>query len=127
MNPTLREVILKLVPTDGSTIGNSRLRAAVIQVLGREVDEAEYAAGRDELVNDGLLVKGQGRGGSVRRSEAAVKDSPTPGSVTYLFGAAGPPAGQEAGSAPRKPSGNTSKAASRGRVKTGQWREVFAT
>jgi len=111
MNPTLREVILKLVPTDGSTIGNSRLRAAVIQVLGREVDEAEYAAGRDELVNDGLLVKGQGRGGSVRRSEAAVKDSPTPGSVTYLFGAAGPPAGQEAGSAPRKPRAAKSGAA----------------
>lgn len=55
---------LSLVPADGSSIGNGALRAA----LGW--DEATYAGIRDGLVAAGLLEKGRGRGGSVRRTSA---------------------------------------------------------
>ena len=53
--------LLEQVPADGGTIGNGSLRAA----LGW--DEARYETTRDALVAQGILVKGRGRGGSVRR------------------------------------------------------------
>ena len=53
--------LLALVPLDGSTIGNTSLR----EKLGW--DEDAYATVRDALVDLGLLEKGKGRGGAVRR------------------------------------------------------------
>ena len=63
----IRKAILKEVPRDGSTIGNIRLRELVAERLDAKVIEDDYFAARDELVDAGKLVKGQGRGGSVRR------------------------------------------------------------
>lgn len=62
--------LLNRVPTDGSTIGNGALR----DILGW--DETRYAAAKDALVAQGLLLKGQGRGGTLRRASAA--SSPPP-------------------------------------------------
>lgn len=55
------EQLLGLVPEDG-TVGNGR----VLQLLGWDADR--YFEVRDRLVEKGLLNKGQGRGGSVRRA-----------------------------------------------------------
>ncbi|MFA6286977.1 MAG: site-specific DNA-methyltransferase [Opitutaceae bacterium] len=60
-----QSALLALVPADGSTVGNTSLR----EQLGW--DGATYAAVRDELVAAGLLEKGKGRGGSVKRISAA--------------------------------------------------------
>jgi adenine-specific DNA-methyltransferase len=57
--------LLALVPLDGSTIGNTSLR----EKLGW--DEDAYATVRDALVALGLLEKGKGRGGAVRRKIAS--------------------------------------------------------
>jgi type I restriction system adenine methylase HsdM len=62
----LQDLLVTLVPADGSTVGNGSLRASLADNLGRPVDEAEYLAARDALVDAGKLIKGQGRGGSVR-------------------------------------------------------------
>ena len=62
--PTDLEVLLTHIRTDGSTIGNGALREAV------GWDEARYTAARDALIAKGTLVKGQGRGGTVRRASA---------------------------------------------------------
>ena len=62
----LEAELLSLVPADGSTIGNGSLRGFLADKLGRPVEEAEYLAARDALVDAGTLIKGQGRGGSVR-------------------------------------------------------------
>lgn len=53
--------LLRLVPVDGSSIGNGRLR--------RELDwrEGKYWKNRDSLVEKGYLALGFGRGGSVYR------------------------------------------------------------
>lgn len=67
----LRHVLLKLVPPDGTTIGNGRLRDAIGEKLGREIDEDAYEAARDALVEEGVLLKGQGRGGAVRLATRA--------------------------------------------------------
>jgi len=58
------DVLLTHVPTDGSTIGNQRLREA----LGWK--ETRYTRVRDDLVEQGALEKGRGRGGTVRRHTA---------------------------------------------------------
>lgn len=64
-----QSALVALVPADGSTIGNASLR----ERLGW--DEATYAAVRDALVAAGVLEKGRGRGGSVRRaSQVAPQD-----------------------------------------------------
>ena len=70
------DALLEHIPADGSSKGNQRVREA----LGW--DEDRYLAARDALVAAGVLVKGQGRGGSVRRAGAvappAVADEATP-------------------------------------------------
>lgn len=63
---TLRDLILELVPADGSTIGNQALITELRNHLP-ELDEAEYHEAKDALVAEGLLAKGRGRGGSVSR------------------------------------------------------------
>ena len=55
------------VPAEGTPIGNQRLR----EVLGW--DENRYASVRDALVNQGVITKGRGRGGSVRLVLGATK------------------------------------------------------
>jgi len=62
----IRAAILKLVPKDGSAIGNKSLREQVEARLSAKVSEPDYFEGRDALVAAGKLQKGQGRGGSVR-------------------------------------------------------------
>ncbi|WP_409993333.1 hypothetical protein [Plasticicumulans sp.] len=75
-SPTLplQQALLALVPADGSSIGNTALRKA----LG--VPEADYWAAQAALVADGTLLKGAGRGGSVRR--APVEAQPAAVTVT---------------------------------------------
>jgi len=66
----IRDLILSVVPEDGSTIGNVSLFREVQQALeadGREYDEAAVNAVRERLIAEGLLGKGRGRGGSVYR------------------------------------------------------------
>ena len=54
--------LLDGVPDDGTSIGNKRLRD---EVLKWEIDL--YLAVRDRLIDDGSLIVGRGKGGSVRR------------------------------------------------------------
>jgi len=65
---TLRDLILDLVPADGSTIGNQALIAELRKHLP-DLDEAEYHAAKEALVAEGLLAKGRGRGGAVFRAD----------------------------------------------------------
>lgn len=69
----LRQHILDHVPTDGSRIGNASLFHAVeqaIQANGQTLDEDAFSAAREQLIADGVLAKGRGRGGSVYRTQA---------------------------------------------------------
>lgn len=102
---------LDLVPTDGSAIGNLKLRQTLGEKHRREVDEATYAAARDALVEAGLLVKGQGRGGSVRR----IASAPTPPPLSVSRGHPG-------AAAPRKATAKRATAA----VATGSRAEVLS-
>ncbi|HMW28828.1 MAG TPA: DNA methyltransferase [Plasticicumulans sp.] len=70
--PPLQQALLALVPADGSSIGNTALRKA----LG--VPEADYWAAQAALVADGTLLKGAGRGGSVRRAQIEAQPAVVP-------------------------------------------------
>lgn len=66
---TLSQALLVAVPANG-TIGNQSLFE---QLRGQfvELTEAQFWAARDVLIEQGVLVKGRGRGGSVLRTQAA--------------------------------------------------------
>ena len=98
--------MLSIVPADGSSIGNTALRRAIESRLTRDgltVDDEVYWQAHASLVGEGVLVKGQGRGGSVRRTQAA-----TDGTIGDLADAADGfalqvQAGPERRTAPPKP------------------------
>jgi adenine-specific DNA-methyltransferase len=68
------QTLLSLVPADSTPIGNIRLRELLSRELGRKVSEEVYAEVRDTLVDRGVLVKGSGRGGSVRRATTVARE-----------------------------------------------------
>ena len=92
MHDSLSDLILSLTPEDGSSIGNSAM-IALLREQVPELEDADYTAARDELINAGLLRRGKGRGGSIFRVMDAYKDdegnaspdfdlSPTDGSAS---------------------------------------------
>lgn len=66
--------VLALVPEDGSSMGNQSLYERLKADLPQVTEEA-YKAARDALVEQGLLAKGRGRGGSVSRAGASGQTS----------------------------------------------------
>ncbi len=66
----LRNLILSLIPEDGSSIGNGAMLARLREDVP-DLSEDGYAAARDALVDDGLLARGRGRGGSLYRADVA--------------------------------------------------------
>lgn len=66
MPDSLSNLILSLTPEDGSTIGNGAMMALLREQVSGLTDD-DYAAARDALVDEGILGRGKGRGGSVYR------------------------------------------------------------
>ncbi len=61
----LHDLILQLLPKDGSSIGNIKLQQQLTEAAAFSFSEEDYWRVRDALIADGVLGKGQGRGGSV--------------------------------------------------------------
>jgi len=66
----LGDLLLEVLPGDDSTIGNQSAREALSRAAERQISEGEYAAVNDRLMGLGLILEGQGRGGSVRLAES---------------------------------------------------------
>ncbi len=64
---TLSQALLAAVPVDGSSIGNQTLLSR-LQDQFAGLGEEQFRAARDELIAQGVLLKGRGRGGSVSRA-----------------------------------------------------------
>ena len=60
----LGDLLLEVLPPDGSTIGNLSAREALSRAAERQISEEEYEAVKDKALALGLGVKGRGRGGS---------------------------------------------------------------
>ncbi|WP_201745002.1 hypothetical protein [Aidingimonas lacisalsi] len=81
MESRIRDIILSIVPNDGSTIGNQSLFKQVreqIEADGGNYQESEINKVRESLITEGVLGKGRGRGGSVyRKNQPNPQHSPT--------------------------------------------------
>jgi adenine-specific DNA-methyltransferase len=64
---SLRDLILRHVPDDGRSIGNTALLEQLAQAADFGFAEEDYWRVRDGLIAEGLLATGRGRGGSVMR------------------------------------------------------------
>lgn len=67
----IRACLLSLVPENGAAVGNTALRRdleARLRAEGLELSEDDYWSAHAALIAEGMLMKGQGRGGSVRRT-----------------------------------------------------------
>jgi adenine-specific DNA-methyltransferase len=65
--PDLQDTLFQLVPEDGSAVGNQSLQEKFLSVA-KGAGAADFEAAREALIAEGKLVKGKGRGGSVRRA-----------------------------------------------------------
>lgn len=66
-----QQAVLDHLPADGSTMGNGALQ----RKLGWETDR--YFSVRNSLADDGLIVRGRGRGGTVRRVDTVAPEAKT--------------------------------------------------
>jgi len=66
MSDSLTDLILSLTPEDGSSIGNGAMLTRLRERMPK-LEDADYAAARDELVEAGVVRRGRGRGGSISR------------------------------------------------------------
>ena len=79
LHPLIAATLLSLVPEDGSTLGNTALRRAIesrLKAEGLSCTEDDYWQVHADLIAQGRLAKGQGRGGSVRRVASAIQATP---------------------------------------------------
>lgn len=66
------DILLRNVPEDGASVGN----IALMRALGWEEDK--YWRVRNRLLDEGILITGEGKGGSVRRAvQPVVPDAPS--------------------------------------------------
>ena len=65
----LSDLLLEVLPPDGSTMGNLSAREALGQAAERQIGEEEYEAVKGKALTLGLVVKGRGRGGSIALAE----------------------------------------------------------
>ena len=61
----LGDLLLEVLPPDGSTIGNLSAREALGRAAERQIGEEEYEAVKDKALALGLVRKGRGRAGSI--------------------------------------------------------------
>ena len=65
----LGDLLLEVLPPDGSTLGNLSTRQALSKAAEREIGEEEYDQIRDKALLLGTIKKGRGRGGSIALGE----------------------------------------------------------
>jgi adenine-specific DNA-methyltransferase len=71
----IEQLLLNLLPADGSTVGNAKLFEqvhAASKATSLRCSEDDFASAREALVEMGLALKGRGRGGSTARATASV-------------------------------------------------------
>jgi type I restriction enzyme M protein len=65
----LANLLLDVLPHDGSTIGNLSAREALARAAERQIGEDEYEAVKEKALALGMIRKGRGRGGAIGLAE----------------------------------------------------------
>lgn len=66
MSDDLSRLLFSLTPEDGSSIGNGAMMALLKERVP-DLSEEAYFEARDALIDEGLIARGRGRGGSIYR------------------------------------------------------------
>ena len=61
----LGDLLLDVLPPDGTSMGNQAAREALSRAAERQISEEEYEAIKEKALALGLVRKGRGRGGSI--------------------------------------------------------------
>ena len=61
----LGDLLLDVLPPDGTSMGNQAVREALSRAAERQIGEEEYEAIKEKALALGLVRKGRGRGGSI--------------------------------------------------------------
>lgn len=62
----LKAAILAQLPQDGSNIGNQKMQTQLSLLTDLRFSEADYKLACEELISEGKVEKGRGKGGSIR-------------------------------------------------------------
>ena len=65
----LSDLLLEVLPPDGSTMGNQTAREALSKAAERQIAEEAYEAVKEKALALGLVRKGRGRGGAIGLAE----------------------------------------------------------
>ena len=65
----LGDLLLDVLPPDGSTIGNLAAREALARAAERQIGEDEYEAVKEKALALGMIRRGRGRGGAIGLAE----------------------------------------------------------
>ena len=65
----LGDLLLDVLPPDGTPLGNRSAREALSKAAERQINEAEYEYIRDMVLRLGIVKRGRGRGGSIALAE----------------------------------------------------------
>ena len=88
----LRDLMFNLIPSNGTLIGNVTLRKAFWNKLegtdsqpeSKSQAERLYWQVREDLLNLGLIKKGRGKGGSVKRTHVMQSAPIIPATLGYM-------------------------------------------
>ena len=71
------DLLLNVLPSDGSTMGNQAVREAMSRSADRQISEEEYEEIKGSGLALGLVVKGRGRGGTLSLAKSHMSRSET--------------------------------------------------
>lgn len=69
----IKAAILAQLPEDGTQIGNRKMQTQLLIVDELKLSEEDYRQACDELVAEGRVAKGRGRGGAIRLAKEKVE------------------------------------------------------
>jgi len=72
----LADLLLEVLPADGSSLGNLSAREALSRAAERQISEEAYEEVKERLLAMGLIRKGRGRGGAIALAEPASASAP---------------------------------------------------
>lgn len=64
MNSDLNDLIVSILPNDGSSLGNGAVFARLLE-MAPDLTQAQYDKAKEQLIGERIIQKGRGRGGSI--------------------------------------------------------------
>ncbi|MCG7201489.1 site-specific DNA-methyltransferase [Marinobacter pelagius] len=74
----IKSLLLSLLPKDGSTVGNMSLKDKIRKDHQFAISDEDFDAARNQLLDEGVIWKGRGRGGATYLSQPAAGEQAMP-------------------------------------------------